>query len=439
MDDYHLIADRLAEDIDAGRLRPGDRLPPQRQFARQQRIANSTAARVYGELVRRGLAVGEVGRGTFVLAAEPGPSPALAEPSEARVDLEYNFPTLPEQSDLLGRSIARLLRPDALTAALRFGSASGIPTTREAAADLLGRAGWTPDPGRLLFAASGRAAIAAAISTLVSPGERLGVEPLTYPVVKGIAARLGVTLAPLTMDEHGLVPRSIRGVRAIYLQPALHNPLGVTMPPERRAELAETLRRRDLHAIEDAVYGFLRPDLPPLAALAPDHTLVIDSLTKRIAPGLTLGFLVPPVILADDLASALRSGGWGPSRFALTAATSWITDGTSATIEAGKRQDAVRRQDIARERLAGCTIRADPHAYHLWWELPKPWRADTYVAAAARHGIAVTPAAAFTVGSGHTPNAVRLALASPTPDTLTSALDTLARLARSSPEVSEVD
>jgi DNA-binding transcriptional MocR family regulator len=439
MDDYHLIADRLAADLDAGRLRPGDRLPPQRQFARQHGIANSTAARVYGELIRRGLAVGEVGRGTFIRAAEPGPEPALAGPGGARVDLEYNFPTLPEQSNLLGRSLARLLRPDALSAALRFGSVSGTPTACEAAANLLARAGWTPDPGRLLFASSGRSAIAAALSTLVAPGERLGVEPLTYPVARGIAARLGVTLTPLTMDEHGLVPRSIRGVRAIYLQPALHNPLGVTMPAERRAELAETLRRRDIYAIEDAVYGFLRPELPPLAALAPEHTLVIDSLTKRLAPGLTLGFLVPPPILADDLAAALRSGGWAPSRFALTATTAWITDGVAATIEAGKRRDAVRRQEIAAERLAGFTIRADPHAYHLWWELPKPWRADTFVAAAARHGIAVTPAAAFTVGTGRTPNAVRLALASPTPDTLTSALDTLARLARSSPEVSEVD
>jgi DNA-binding transcriptional MocR family regulator len=258
-------------------------------------------------------------------------------------------------------------------------------------------------------------------------------------VAKGIAARLGVTLTPLSMDEHGLVPRSIRGVRAIYLQPALHNPLGVTMSPERRADLAETLRRRGIYAIEDAVYGFLRPELPPVAAEAPDHTLVIDSLTKRLAPGLTLGFLVPPANLAGDLASALRSGGWAPSRFALTAATSWITDGTAAAIEAGKRRDAVRRQEIAAERLAGFTIRADPHAYHLWWELPTPWRADTFVAAAARHGIAVTPAAAFTAGTGHTPNAVRLALASPTPGTLAAALDTLARLAHSSPEVSEVD
>uniref|UniRef100_UPI0035236F74 GntR family transcriptional regulator n=1 Tax=Streptomyces sp. PU_AKi4 TaxID=2800809 RepID=UPI0035236F74 len=69
MHDYQRIADRIAADILGGRLKPGQRLPPQRSFARRRGIAASTAGRVYAELVRRGLVVGEVGRGTFVRAA----------------------------------------------------------------------------------------------------------------------------------------------------------------------------------------------------------------------------------------------------------------------------------------------------------------------------------------------------------------------------------
>ncbi|HEX5534461.1 MAG TPA: winged helix-turn-helix domain-containing protein, partial [Actinomycetales bacterium] len=181
MDDYRLLADALAADITSGRLRPGDRLLPQRQFARQHRIAASTAARVYRELVRRGLAVGEVGRGTFVRAATPPLEPALAEPGGARVDLELNFPVLAEQPALLAQGLGRMLRPDVLAAALQPVGVSGTPAAREAAALLLSRAGWAPDPQRLLFAGNGRQAIAAAIAALVPVGERLGVEPLTYP------------------------------------------------------------------------------------------------------------------------------------------------------------------------------------------------------------------------------------------------------------------
>ncbi|WP_327092134.1 winged helix-turn-helix domain-containing protein [Nonomuraea sp. NBC_01738] len=83
MEDYRRVADEVAADIAAGRLRPGDRLPPQRVFARQHAIAASTAARVYQELARRGLTVGEVGRGTFVRAAAPARTPLSPNPRTA--------------------------------------------------------------------------------------------------------------------------------------------------------------------------------------------------------------------------------------------------------------------------------------------------------------------------------------------------------------------
>jgi DNA-binding transcriptional MocR family regulator len=441
VDDYRLIADRVADDIAAGRLRAGDQLPPQRGFARRHGIAASTAARVYGELVRRGLAVGEVGRGTFVRAAAPAPEPALAEPATARVDLELNFPVLPDQAELLSSSLARLLRQDVLADTLRPVPVDGTPAARTAAARLLARTGWTPEPDRILFAGNGRQAIAAAIAALVPVGGRLGVEAMTYPVAKAVAARLGVTLVPLEMDEQGLLPSAVREaqVRAIYVQPTLHNPLGVTMPSERRAELAEVLTERDLPAIEDGIYTFLRDELPPLAAHAPDHVTLVDSMSKRIAPGLTLGYLVPPATTADAVAGAIRSGGWAATGFALAAATQCTADGTADTIATAKRADAAARQRLVADRLAGFTVHADPGAFHCWWELPEPWRAEMFVAAAARHGIAVTPAAAFAVGQSRAPNAVRLALSAPPPKVLASTLDTLAKLANTRPEDSTVD
>ena len=93
------------------------------------------------------------------------------------------------------------------------------------------RTGWTPDPRHILFAGNGRQAIAGAVSALLSPGDRLGVEAFTYPVVLGILSRLGVTPVPLPVDGEGLVPEALAeaNVRAVYLQPTLHNPLGTTM------------------------------------------------------------------------------------------------------------------------------------------------------------------------------------------------------------------
>ncbi|WP_410659727.1 PLP-dependent aminotransferase family protein [Amycolatopsis sp. lyj-112] len=442
MEDYRIVADEIAADVEAGRLRPGDRLPPQRRFARERGIANSTAARVYGELVRRGVVVGEVGRGTFIRAAKPPLETALAEPGGAMIDLELNFAVLPEQSALVGKALEPLLRDDVLTAALRPGSVSGSKQARDAVTGLLARDGWTPE---VLFAGSGREAIAAAIAAFVPMGERLAVEAITYPVVKALAGRLGVQLVPVETDDVGLIPEALEAahaaapVRALYVQPTLHNPLGSTMDDERRAKLAETVRRMDIPVIEDGIYTFLRPEIRPFATFAPERTVFADSMSKRLAPGLTTGFLAVPPEWSARLAASVRSGGWVAPRFALEAATRWITGGTLETVERAKRLDAAERQRVTAARLAGFTLRADPRAYHCWWELPEQWRAETFVAAAARRGIAVTPAAAFAVVPGHAPNAVRLAVSSPPLETLSAALDVLAGLAAGRPEDAGVD
>src|ERR1700752_1288201 len=118
MTDYTTLVDEVAAAIAAGRLRPGDRLPPQRTFAYDRGIAASTAGRVYAELLRRGLVVGEVGRGTFVAGQPASPAPARGEPRDGRIDLEFNFPSAPNQSQLIARSLVGLLRADALGATL---------------------------------------------------------------------------------------------------------------------------------------------------------------------------------------------------------------------------------------------------------------------------------------------------------------------------------
>ena len=183
-------------------------------------------------------------------------------------------------------------------------------------------------------------------------GGRCGVEALTYPFIKGIAVRLGVTLVPLTMDEHGVRPDAVQKAHreahlsALYLQPIIQNPLGITMPASRRADLLRVVEKLDLTIIEDMVYGFL-DEQPPLAALAPDRCIVLDSLSKKVAPGLSLGFVVPPLRWRENVIAAVRSGGWTASGFAFAATQRLMSDGTAAELARLKRADAEQRQKIA--------------------------------------------------------------------------------------------
>ena len=70
-------------------------------------------------------------------------------------------------------------------------------------------------------------------------------------------------------------------------------------------------------------------------------------------------------------------------------------------------------------------MQANPKSYHLWLTLPPHWRSQTFVAAAARRDIALTPSTTFAVTPGHAPNAVRLALGAPSNEQLDLALRTL--------------
>ena len=98
--EYLKLADAIAAEIADGTLKPGDRLPPQRNFAYERKIAVSTAGRVYAELLRRGLVVGEVGRGTFISGDARRGVAAPSEPRGIRIDLEFNYPMLPDQTAL---------------------------------------------------------------------------------------------------------------------------------------------------------------------------------------------------------------------------------------------------------------------------------------------------------------------------------------------------
>lgn len=441
--DYRLLADAIAADIAEGRLRPGDRLPPQRDFAHRRGIAASTAGRAYAELRRRGLIAGEVGRGTYVRLDPGTPAPAPGEPPDGRlIDLELVVPILPEQPALLAEILAGILRrPEALGAALRPVGVAADAGRREAAAAGLARGGWRPAPEGLRFAGNGRQALAGALAALAPPGARVGFEALTYPVAKAIAVRLGIVPVPLAMDAEGLRPDALEaacrsgGLAAVYLQPTLHNPLGPTMPEGRRQDLAAALRRLDLIAVEDAVYAFLEAPAPaPLAAFAPERVILVDSLSKRVAPGITLGFVAaPPGGLAERAGMALRTGAWSAGGLALDLGLRLLASGAVARLEVVKREDAAARQRIALALLAGLHAHGTKTSYHLWLDLPAGWRAEAFAAAALRAGVAVTPAAAFAVGTAHAPQAVRLALAAPSSERLREGLEIVARLARHGP------
>src|SRR5262249_20192755 len=149
---------------------------------------------------------------------------------------------------LIAKSLAGLEQAAALDTALRQATSVGTPQLRAVAAAYLAQGAWSPSPDQFVFTGNGRQSIAAALATVVPPGGRCGVEALTYPFIKGIAARMAISLVPLAMDDDGVRPDAIQKAHreavlsAIYVQPAAQNPLGMTMSAARRAEFLRVVQ-----------------------------------------------------------------------------------------------------------------------------------------------------------------------------------------------------
>jgi DNA-binding transcriptional MocR family regulator len=435
---YKALVDSLAAGIRSGRLAAGTRLPTHRQLAAREQIAVVTATRVYAELEAAGLVSREQGRGTFVrdLALPAGHGIDQQAVAGDLVDLNFNYPSLPGQAGLLRHALRELAGSGDLDALLRYQPHRGRPHDRASIARHLTRRGVPADPGRVLIVNGAQHGLTVTLMATLGPGDVVAVDALTYPGFKVLAHALRLELAPVPADAHGTDLDALerlcasRPVRAIYTMPTLHNPLGSVMSEPGRARLAGIARRHGQLIIEDASYAYLADHPPaPLAALAPDLTVYVSSLSKSTATGLRVGSLAAPAPLVPALERAIRATAWNTPALTVAIACRWLDDGTVDRLEAGKRDDARARQGIARAALAGLTLVSHPASYFVWLPLPEDARADRIAATLARHRISVSTAEPFATTS-HTPQAIRLALGSASLDSLPVTLRAVAHVVR---------
>ncbi|HEX3714457.1 MAG TPA: PLP-dependent aminotransferase family protein [Trebonia sp.] len=417
---YKGVVDAFASDIRTGRLPAGRQLPTHRQLAEREGIALVTASRVYAELEAMGLVSAEQGRGTFVrdIALPPGHGIDQQSLAADTVDLNFNYPALPGQADLLRQALRDLAASGDLEALLRYQPHAGRPRDRATAARHLREAGLPASPEQVLIVSGAQHGLTVTMLATLAPGDVVAVDALTYSGFKVLAQALRLELAPLpaTPDgpDLGALERlcARRPVRAVYVMPTLHNPLGWVTGESARARLAAIARCHGLLIIEDASYAYLAGESPPpLAALAPDVTVYVSGLSKSVATGLRIGFVAAPPPLVPGIERAIRATTWNTPAVTTAIACRWLEDGTVRRLEAGKREDATRRQSIAREVLAGLPLTSHPSSYFVWLPLPEGARADRIAASLAREQIAVATAEPFAI-SAPAPQAIRLALGS---------------------------
>jgi DNA-binding transcriptional MocR family regulator len=420
---YIALADRIASDIQDGRLRPGDRLPAQRKLAEQLGLDFTTVARGYVEAQRRGLVVSRGSQGTFVLDTALRPAASVAAPaSPARVaDLMMNLPPEPDDPALIGRMQAALdyVGRD-LIELLRYQGFGGSPGDKEVAASWLARRGLAPDIERVYVTPGAHPTVLGILRILTKAGDVVLSDRLTFPGVRSIAAQLGLSLTGVAGDAEGMDAEALDAAcralkpRILYLNPVLQNPTTVTISRRRRIALAEVARRHRLTIIEDDAYGFIPLDTPPpLASIAPDITWYIAALAKCLGAGLRTAYVVAPDVQSGwALAQVLRCLTAMASPITVALASRWIQDGTADGILRFVRSETEARQAIVRQTLPLADLTYDPAGFHLWLTLPDGWTRSTFTGHMRATGLGVVPSDAF-AATNPPPEAVRISLGGP--------------------------
>jgi len=414
---YLAICAAIRRDLESGRLSVGTRLPPQRALAEALGIDTGTVSRAYAEAQRQGLIDAEGRRGSFVRDLASAGRSADVPP----FDTGMNLPPIALGSTFAARfagAMQDVLQGPAAANRMQYQPVGGAAEDRLAGAEWLTAADIEAGEDNVIVTSGAQTALHAIASAIFEPGDAVCTGPFVYPGWAAICRRRNVRIVPLRADDHGIDPDAfadacaLASIRAIYLVPDNENPTTATLGPERRKRIVEIARQHDVLIVEDDPYSRLgRLNYPPLAALAPERTWHVASLSKLISPALRIAYLRAPLLRdALRLATDTHETTVMPPPLNLAVCTQWLRNGTWAMLVDEVRAECLVRQAIVAEILPAGSYRAAPDGYHIWVPLERETRSFELVNALQAVGLSSVSSEQFRVDPADGRQAVRLSI-----------------------------
>ncbi|MDR7099003.1 DNA-binding transcriptional MocR family regulator [Lysobacter niabensis] len=466
---YQALADDIARSIRAGLLKPGERLPSVRQASAARKLSPATIFQAYYLLEAQGLVESRARSGYYVTrtaaALPPEPETASRPDGESRaVDVsELVFEILESAMhrdvvplgsafmspthfplDRVGRAMA--------TAALHLDPWSTVDDLTPGSAALRRQIalrylidGMDVSIDEIVITNGALEALNLCIAAVTRPGDAVLVEsPCFYACLQSLE-RSGLRAIEVpTHPRDGIDLDALEGAiarhgpRACWLMPTFQNPLGSTMPEERKRALVELLARHDIPLLEDDVYAELhygpRRALPAKAFDRDGRVMHCSSFSKSLAPGYRIGWVAAGRHARDiarrKLTSTLNTN--VPAQIAL--ARYLERGGFDRHLRRLRRllaeQQARYIAAIAEAFPPGTRVTRPAGGYFLWLELPEGVDALRVQRRAASAGISLAPGPMFSASRGFG-NCLRLNCGHPLDARIEAALGELGMLARS--------
>lgn len=433
------IARAVSDDIRRGRLRAGEPLPGSRSLAESLGVHRNTVLAAYRELAAEGWIDSEEARGTFVSATIPDIAPrrfagqtTLARSIAARPAFEVPdvratpYVRIPPSAMTLGGGVpdVRLVPEAELARAMRrvlrrhpvevlsYGDPEGPLVLRRALARMSASTrGLAATEEHVLVTRGSQMGIDLVSRTLLSPGDVVAVEALGYRPAWDALRAAGARLVPVPVDAHGLDVDAFANlcaterIRGIYVTPHHQFPTTVTLAPARRLRLLELAREHRLFVLEDdydhEFHYEGRPVLPLASADTHGSVIYVGTLSKVLAPGMRIGFVIAPVPLVERLATMRRVVDRQGDHLLEHAVAELLEEGAiQRHIRRAKRLYAERRAELA-SLLTGAfdgvlSFKLPNGGTAIWTRVvDRDVSADAWSAAAFERGLVLQPAKQF--------------------------------------------
>jgi DNA-binding transcriptional MocR family regulator len=433
---YQELVSKLAGLIRAGTFPPGSRFPSVRHTSREHRVSISTVTEAYRRLEDEGLIEARPRSGFFV--APPRIETDRFPTTSGRVSKPMRIPRASLFEDIMdtaanpafvnfataapGDGIVPHAKLAAITrevmrkqgaAALRYTPPQGRRELRAALSRRLFDVGLNVAPDAIVTTQGGTEGLLLALRATAKAGDLVAVESPSYFGTLHLIRDLGLRVIEIPVDPlSGLVVDALASalkkhrLAACVVQPHFQNPIGSLMPDSNKRELAALADAHDFTLIEDDVYGDLSHDgmRPQSIAAYSDRVIHCGSVSKTIAPGLRVGWLVPGVHLDEIRRLKGIQAPWNGTLSELVIAGFLDAGGYDRHLRRIRglyaQQCAQVRDAVLQHFPDTARVNRPAGGFVLWVEMPPGFDARAFAAAALEKGIGISPGPVFSASGG---------------------------------------
>jgi 2-aminoadipate transaminase len=344
--------------------------------------------------------------------------------------------------DSLSAQVADLIAGDGLVA-LQYGSAHGVPVLRDQICEVMALEGISAHPDDVVVTVGSQMGLDMVTRLFCDPGDVVLAEGPSYVGALGSFAAYQAQVVHVAMDDDGLEPNAVREaldqvaksgrrVKFLYTIPNFHNPAGVTLAVERRAEVLEICAQYGVGVVEDNPYGllgFTGRIYPALRSMDRD-VVYLGSFSKTFASGLRVGWALVPPAVRDRLVLAAESATLCPPSFTqmlvsrYLAGHDWRSQIKTFTEAYRDRRDAMLHA-LETHLPAGCTWNVPDGGFYVWLTVPEGIDTKAMLPRAVTARVAYASGTGF-YADGFGSRQLRLSYCYPTPERITEGVRRLA-------------